>query len=251
MSRYETIRAERGRLRIRQAIAVLAPAAATALLLIRATETDGARLLAALGSLIVLPLLLHRLWRFTFPTYRAWSDRSSHIRAEIGDLQKRIAAVFNKYRERQKGERFKQAYDLMGRSVRGLEEALSVGMFRERREVFVTAFMRGGVAVRVTASIGSPFRCSAADNPARWKEHAERLGCDEIRQYHNHPVHGGSTRPSPLDVKTSGSVKTVLGPHGAKLRSLIICWNSLREWKVFEYDETGRHSLHFEFDAAV
>lgn len=251
MSRYETLRAELGRLRIRQAIAVLVPAAAATLLLIPATETGGVRLLAALGILIVLPLLLHRIWRFTFPTYRAWSDRSCHIRAEIGDLQKRIAAVFNKYRERQKGERFKQAYDLMGRSVRDLEEALSIGMFRERREVFVTAFMRGGVAVRVTASIGSPFRCSAADNPARWKEHVERLGCDEIRQYHNHPVHGGSTRPSPLDARTSGSLKTLLGPHGAKLRSLIICWNSLREWKVFEYDEAGRRSMHFEFDAAV
>lgn len=251
MSRYETLRAELGRLRMRQAIAVLVPAAATALLLIPAAETGGARLLAALGSLIVLPLILHRVWRFTFPTYRAWSDRSSHIRAEIADLQKRIAAVFNKYRERQKGERFKQAYDLMGRSVRELEEALSIGMFRERREVFVTAFMRGGVAVRVTASIGSPFRCSAADNPARWKEHVERLGCDEIRQYHNHPVLSGSTRPSPLDVKTSGSLRVVLGPHAGKLRSLIICWNSLREWKVFEYDEAGRQSLHFEFDAAI
>ena len=251
MSRYETLRAELGRLRIRQAIAVFAPAAATALLLIPATQSGGARLLVALGGLIVLPLILHRVFRFTFPTYRAWSDRSSHIRAEIADLQERIAAVFNKYRERQKGERFKQAYDLMGRSVRDLEEALSIGMFRERREIFVTAFMRGGVAVRVTASIGSPFRCSAADNPARWKEHVQRLGCDEIRQYHNHPVHGGSTRPSPLDVKTFGSLKAVLGPHGARLRSLIICWNSLREWKVFEYDETGRHSLHFEFDAAI
>jgi hypothetical protein len=140
---------------------------------------------------------------------------------------------------------------IRGRSVRDLEEALSVGMFRERREVFVTAFMRGGVAVRVTASIGSPFRCSAADNPARWKEHVEKLGCDEIRQYHNHPVHNGSTGPSPLDVKTSGALKVILGPHGTKLRSLIVCWNSLREWKVFEYDEAGRHSLHFEFDAAV
>ncbi|MGH7219210.1 MAG: hypothetical protein ACREI1_02620 [Nitrospiraceae bacterium] len=124
-------------------------------------------------------------------------------------------------------------------------------MFRERREVFVTAFVRRGVAVRVTASIGSPFRCSAADNPARWKDHVERLGCDEIRQYHNHPVHNGSTRPSAADIKSSGTLKLLLGPHGSKLHSLIICWNGLREWKVFEYDEAGQHSLYFEFDAAV
>jgi hypothetical protein len=229
----------------------MVPASATALLLIPAAETGGAGLLAALGSLIVLPLILHRVWRLTCPTYRAWSDRSAHIRAEIADLQRRIATVFNKYRERHKGERFKQAYALMGRSVHDLEEALSVGMFRERREVFVTAFMRGGVAVRVTASIGSPFRCSAADNPTRWKDHIERLGCEEVRQYHNHPVYNGRTQPSPLDIKTSGSLKMALGSHGAKLRSLVLCWNGLREWKVFEYDETGGHSLHFEFDVAV
>jgi hypothetical protein len=159
---------------MRQGIAVMVPAAAAALLFIPAVETGGARLLAALGSLIVLPLILHRVWRFIFPTYRAWSDRSAHIRAEIADLQRRIAAVFNKHRERQKGERFKQAYNLMGRSVRDLEEALSIGMFRERREVFVTAFMRGGVTVRVTASIGSPFRCSAADNPIQASERLQR-----------------------------------------------------------------------------
>jgi hypothetical protein len=195
--------------------------------------------------------VLHQVWRLTIPAYRAWSDRSSHIQAEIARLQRRIAAVFEKYPHRRKGERFKRAYDLSGRSVRDLEEALSIGMFRERREVFVTAFVRSGVAVRVTASIGSPFRCSAADNPARWRDHVERLGCDEVRQYHNHPVHNGGTRPSPTDVRSCAAIKKLLGPHAPKLRSLIICWNSLREWKIFEYDEAGRNSLHFEFDAAV
>ena len=124
-------------------------------------------------------------------------------------------------------------------------------MFRERREVFVTAFMRQGIAVRVTASIGSPMRCSAADNPARWKEHVERLGCDEIRQYHNHPVHNGHTAPSRTDIRTSKTLRKLLSPHGHRLRSLIICWNAAREWKVFEHDTTGRHWLHFEFDAAA
>ena len=159
--------------------------------------------------------------------------------------------MFDKYRERRKGEPFKQAYDLTGRSVRDLEEALSIGMYRERREVFVTAFMRRGVAVRVTASIGSHYRCSAADSPARWRDHIERLGCDEIRQYHNHPVHTGTTHPSSTDVKTSRSLKVLLNLHNAKFRSLIICWNSLREWRIIEYDETGRYWIHFEFDVAV
>jgi hypothetical protein len=229
----------------------MGPTAATAVLVVYDADTGAAKALGGLATLVLLPLVLHHLWRFTIPTYRRWANRSSRIRGEIGDLRQRIATVFTGYRERRKGERFKQAYALTGRSVRALEEALSVGMYRERREVFVTAFMRGGVAVRVTASIGSPFRCAAADDPARWRAHVERLGCDEVRQYHNHPVHTGRTRPSRTDVRTAHALRGILGPHGAKLRSLIICWNGLREWKVFEHAGDGRHWLHFELDAGV
>jgi len=208
-------------------------------------------LFPGLVALLVSAFLFHRVWRTTFSTYRQWSDRSTEIVAEIAALRRRITAIFDKYRERRKGERFKQAYDLAGRSVRDLEEALAVGMYRERREVFVTAFIRAGVAARVTASIGSPYRCAAADTPSRWKDHVDRLACDEIRQYHNHPVHCGRTRPSSTDFKTSQSLRSLLGPHGTKLRSLIICWNRVREWKIFEHDDEGRHWLGFEFDAAV
>jgi len=251
VSRYETLRTERGKLKTRQALAVMAPTAVLTILLVQTANLSGTGALTGLAAFILLPLVLHWVWRLTIPAYRAWSDRLSQISAEIANLERRIATLFDKYRERRKGERFKQAYDLTRRSVRDLEEALAIGMYREQREVFVTAFMRRGVAVRVTASIGSPYRCSAADNPSRWRDHIDRLGCDEIRQYHNHPVHNGSTRPSPMDVKTSESLKVLLGPHGAKLRSLIICWNSLREWKVFEYDEAGQCWIHFEFDVAV
>jgi hypothetical protein len=251
MSRYDALRAELGSLRMRMTFAVMAPAITMTVFSVLAAESSTTKLLTALVTLTVLPLILHRVWRLMFPKYREWSECSSNIKDEISGLQKRIASIFEKYRERQKGEHFKQAYDLAGRSVRDLEEALSVGMFREQREVFVTAFMRSGIAVRVTASIGSHFRCSAADEPAKWKDHIERLACDEIRQYHNHPVHNGTTRPSPRDIKSTAALKLMIGPHSSKLRSLIICWNNLREWKVFEYDEDGRQSLYFEFDAAA
>jgi hypothetical protein len=229
----------------------MAPTAAAAVLAAHAFESGTAKVWAVLAVLFILPLVMHRLWRVTFAAYRTWSNRSSQISTEISDLRRRIAGVFENYRERRKGEHFKKAYDLNGRSVQELEEALSVGMYRERREVFVTAFVRAGVAVRVTASIGSPFRCSAADNPARWRDHVDRLGCNEIRQYHNHPVHNGTTRPSPTDAKTAATLKSLLGPCGSQLHSLIICWNGIREWKIFEHDETGRTWLHFEFDAAA
>lgn len=204
-----------------------------------------------IAALFTAPFLLHYLWRDLFATYRHWSDRKIQIKAEIEKLRQRIATIFDKYREREKGERFKAAYDLEGKTVYELEESLSVGMFREHREVFVTAFMKAGRTVRVTASIGSPYRCKAADDPAQWMHHVERLKCDEIRQYHNHPVHNGRTEPSPIDFRTSRSLKSLLRPYGPKLRSLIICWNGIREWKVIEYDDEQKYWLCFEFDAAV
>jgi hypothetical protein len=206
---------------------------------------------ATLPALWVAKMAFHHLWIAVFPTYRRWANRSSHITQEIAKLRARVAVIFDGYRERAKGEAFKKAYALAGRSVAQLEEALAVGMYRERREVFVTAFMRAGVAVRVTASIGSPYRCSAADSPARWGEHVERLGCDEIRQYHNHPVHHGTTEPSATDFRTSHRLRQLLGPHAPKLRSLIIFWNGLREWKIIEHDEGSRIWLSYEFDAAA
>ena len=38
--------------------------------------------------------VFHQVWRLTFPAYRAWSDRSSQISAEIADLQRRIATLY-------------------------------------------------------------------------------------------------------------------------------------------------------------
>jgi hypothetical protein len=252
VSRFEDLRAERAALRTRRASATLGPAA---VLIAVAAAIDPPRLTLAsmslwLVGLLVTTCLVHYLWTALFRSYREWSRRSVQISAEIAELRRRVTAIFDKYRERQKGERFKAAYELTGKSLRELEEALSVGMYRERREIFVTAFMRAHVAVRVTASIGSPYRCAAADDPARWASHLERLGCDEIRQYHSHPVHTGITSPSLTDFRTSRRLKVLLGPHGPKLRSLIICWNALREWKVFEYDGEHRHWLGHEFDAS-
>jgi hypothetical protein len=251
VSRYDDLRLELAALRRRQALAILPPAAVTALVATVSADNAYTAVVIGLVTLMLLPLTLHGLGRLVVPRYRTLSDRASKTSADMTLLGRRVDDIFEGYRERRKGEQFKQAYDLAGRPLRDLEEALSVGMFRERREVFVTAFMRDGVAVRVTASIGSPFRCAAGDDPARWAGHVERLGCDEVRQYHNHPVHTGHTRPSRTDIRTARTLAAMLGPHGAKLRSMILCWNGVREWRVFEYDGSGRHRLHFEFDAAM
>jgi hypothetical protein len=252
LSRYDIIQKELSRLRLRQFLATLIPA--TLIVVLVATNSPRTRsepflFLIALAALPGVAFLLHHVWRITFAGYREWTDRSRQISAEIVQLRARVVTIFEKYRQRRKGEHFKAAYELSGKSVVELEEALAIGMFRERREVFVTAFMRAGVAVRVTASIGSPYRCAASDNPARWANHVERLGCDEVRQYHNHPVHKGDTQPSSTDFRTSRSLRLLLGMHGAKLRSLIICWNAIHEWKVFEHDDETRHWLCYELDS--
>ena len=245
MTRYEALHAERRHLRVRQVRALAAPAVLIAVV-------AGVAAGSVLVGLVAAPAagwLVHHAGRVLVPSYRERADRRRWISGEIAELRRRVGIVFDAYRERRKGEQFKAAYELAGKSVDDLEEALAVGMFRERREVFVTAFVRAGVAVRVTASMGSPYRCSAADDPRRWADHCARLRCDEIRQYHNHPAHDGVTRPSALDVRTSRALRSLLGVQGPKLRSLIICWNALREWKVFEYGDGESHRLCREFDA--
>lgn len=253
MSRLEVAQAELARLRKRQVAATGIPAAGAAMVFVVASRSVLPGLvLAGLGLvwMLIFAIVLHCVWLRAFPGYHAAAARAVAIAAEVAELRGRVTAIYAQYRRRRKGERFKTVYQLVGRSVHALEEALAVGMFHERREVFVTAFMRAGVAARVTASIGSPYSCRPADDPGLWADHFERLGCDEIRQYHNHPSHDGKTRPSRHDYACMQSLRDRCGSHGDVLRTFIICWNRVREWKVFEYDRRD-HWLSHEFDAAV
>jgi ABC-type nickel/cobalt efflux system permease component RcnA len=254
VSRFDKIESELFGLRKHRVISVVVPVLLASALIAVATKISQIPLspwLAALATLIIGLFALHWAWQEIFPTYRLWCERSAAILLEIENLRRRVDAIFERYPERQKGEQFKQAYKLTGKTVQELEEALSVGMYREKREVFVIAFMRKGVVARVTASIGSPFQCSPADDPTQWAAHVERLLCDEIRHYHNHPEHNGTTEPSGQDYRSFQSMKLVLHQHGNKLRSFVICWNQIREWRVFEYNHDGRHWLLAEFDAAA
>lgn len=214
------------------------------------SESPANGLMSASLALVLTPVSLHALLLLGSVKYRVAWRRSCQVRAERVRLQQALADRFNAFRVRARGESFKKAYGLVGRDVRSLEEALAVGMHRERREVFVTAFMRSGVVVRVTASIGSLYRCRPADDPAKWRDHVDRLRCDEIRQYHNHPVFEGSTTPSAGDIRTSRQFEKLLGAHASKLRSFIICWNRVGEWRVIEYDARGGHWMHDAFDIA-
>jgi hypothetical protein len=213
-------------------------------------DSASQRLLYVALALPLTPVIAHGVFLAVSRRYRATCQRAAVVRTQLARLDQALAARFDAFRLRRKGESFKKAYALAGRDVTSLEEALAVGMYRERREVFVTAFMRSGVAVRVTASIGSLYRCRPADDPAKWCDHIVRLGCDEIRQYHNHPVHNGETAPSAADVRSSQQLGKLLGPHASVLRSFIICWNPPGEWRIIEYDARGNDWSHFRFDIA-
>jgi hypothetical protein len=175
----------------------------------------------------------------------------AEIETEAESIKKRVTDIYSRYPRRKHAERFKDAYELRGLARPQLEEALAVGMHHEQREIFVTCFMRSGVAQRVTATIGSPRRCSNSDNIANWKDHYERLDCDEILQYHNHSVITNSTEPSPQDFHSARLLANVLGPLAPRCHSLLLYWNQALEWRLIEYDAQGTYRIIREFDANV
>jgi hypothetical protein len=202
-----------------------------------------------LGTVVACIPLLHFWYQWAVPRYQMSVAEAQEFRIEIANLQQKFLAVQSRYSRRRKGQQFKNAYDLCGKRLSSLEESLGVGMRLEKKEVFVTAFMKEGVAVRVTAAIGSARRCAPADDPSQWRMHVQRLNCDEIRQYHSHPVYAGKTEPSQPDYNTHQVLRTLLREHEEKLRSFIVYWNEVGEWRILEYNDRG-YCTHFEFDVS-
>lgn len=252
MSRYETLRDEVWAKNQWHALAACTPAAAIG---IGGAATLGSQFGASAGIVVGLILFLfsiplsHCVLQFVSSNYRTSVNNLHGMREEIEALRSRVQSIYSRYRRRSKGQQFKDAYSLCGRDISGLEEALAVGMSHEVKEVYVTAFMKKGIAVRVTASIGSARRCAPSDDISQWRRHVMRLGCDEVRQYHNHPVTSGKTEPSSVDHESTQTLRMVLREHDHKLRSFIVYWNEIGEWKIIEYNDRG-YCMHFEFDAS-
>ena len=202
----------------------------------------------SIATVFPLTILCHKIRSYFSNSYRDKIQRIKNNKAEIKALREKIEGVFQKYPWRDKGQQFKVAYSLTGKSLAKLEEALAVGMLREDKEVFVTAFMKKNKAVRVTATIGREGQCFNSDDVSKWGYHIERLNCDEILQYHNHPDTNNKTRPSPNDYFSTKKLKLILGTHSDKLRSLIVFWNEIREWRVLEYNENKKYEIIRAFD---
>ncbi len=172
------------------------------------------------------------------------------LEERIRFLSKKVLDVFAKYKDREKGQTFKSAFGGVGKKVADFEESLCVGMSKEKKEVWLTAFCRNGIVIKVTARIGSARRCKPADDPRNWREYIKANSCDEVRQYHNHPVCTNWTLPSPEDRKTHSVLKNILDDKSYCLKSLIVFWNKIHEWRVLEYNEHTLLKLDSVMDAS-
>lgn len=139
--------------------------------------------------------------------------------------------------KRPKNAQFKTYYGVTEKqSISTFEHNMTTGMFCERKEIFVTAFCRDSVVERVTASIGSDFRCSNADDVRKWPNHAKRLNCNEIRQYHNHPNFTSRERVSYSDMKTHNQIAQYFSNSDTKFRSFLIYANFFKGWEIKEFN---------------
>jgi DNA repair protein RadC len=202
-------------------------------------------------SILLGPALLRSLLEIFSQRYRRFSRTYSELKATTRGLSEQVQKIYDAHPPRRKGKQFKTAYALNGRDLADFERAMAIGMKFEAKEVFVTAFLRQGKVVRVTASIGSPFRCSAADNPRLWSGHYLRLGCDEIRQYHNHPDYRNHSEPSRQDRRSNAQLQGILEPSDIKLQSFVVYWNEIGEWRTLRYDSNQLTKLEFAYDASV
>ena len=169
------------------------------------------------------------------------------INFEIIDLRNKIEKIYSRYPQRAKGEQFKTAYKLKDKTLDKLEETLAVGMFKEKKEIFVTAFIRKNKAVRVTATIGNANSCQNSDDINKWPYFMDKLKCDEVRQYHNHPTTNNKTQPSRMDYFSSRKIIEKFESR-SKFKSFIIYWNQIKEWRIMEYDHDMNYSIVKAFD---
>lgn len=174
-----------------------------------------------------------------------------NINTEIGRLSRRVAEFYESVPKRSFRSLFKKHYDLTGKTLQEFERFLAIGMRHERREVWVAAFCRGELVLRVTATIGSAYRCRPSDDLSRWPSHAEKLHCTSIRLYHNHPGSCRSTNPSPQDRRTAQVIENFLTVSGLDFHSYIVFWNEIGEYRITKYDGDGSQRIVQIFDAAA
>ncbi|MGC2422774.1 MAG: JAB domain-containing protein [Nitrospirota bacterium] len=203
-------------------------------------------LIVGIISYISAPIILSSF----FYKYKAARARIKDILKENELLHNKTKLLYGSVPKRFKGSRFKSHYGLAGHTIDEFEKILAIGMWHEKKEVFVTALCNNGNVLKVTATIGSAFSCRPSDNANAWFKNATALNCDEIRQYHNHPINNNSTSPSMPDIRTSKLLKKYFKETNLPFRSFIIYWNKILEYKILEYSGSGEYEIVTAFDVS-
>jgi hypothetical protein len=186
-----------------------------------------------------------------WPWYCQKHQALLNVNTEIGRLSRRVAELYESIPKRSFRSLFKKHYDLSGKALQEFERLVAIGMRHERREVWVAAFCRGEMVMRVTATIGSAYRCKPSDDLSQWPYHAEKLHCTSIRLYHNHPGSCRSTNPSAQDRRTAHVIDNLLTDVGLDFHSYIVFWNEIGEYRITQYDSDGLQQIVQIFDAAA
>ena len=133
---------------------------------------------------------------------------------------------------------FKKLYDLdRVQPIEEFEKKMVKGMLKEGKEIFVTAFCNDTHVLKVTASIGSKYRCRPSDNCHNWGEKAIKLGSTQIRQYHNHPPVFGRSFISKADKESHKFFSSLVRPYGIKFRSFLVYPSRLGGAKIREFSQ--------------
>ena len=183
--------------------------------------------------------LLLALLTFVIPNLRQAKTKLAELSSSIKEITAKCREFHRQHPTREKGQRFKSVYTQEGSSIGEFEARMASGMHKEKKEVWVSAFCKQDRVLKVFASIGSARRCRPAENVTMYPEHIRRLNCDEIRQYHNHPIYTNFTDPSPEDIRTSTVLTNLVADTECPIRSFIIYWNAIAEHRLAEFDSNG------------
>ena len=156
---------------------------------------------------------------------------------------------YSRFRIYDSGIPFHKQYQLVGLSLDEFETTIAAGMWFCGREVFVAAFIRDGVVVRVTTNVGELYSCWPDEDICDWISACKTIDCDYVRIYHNHPCFDGNTGPSTADKDFHWKSTSILNPKGIRVDSFIIYWNECSEWSLMQYDENRYSSTVKQFDA--
>ena len=209
----------------------MVPAAVAAVFTVRSVDSFGLRFWATLAVLVLVPLILHRLWRVAFPAYRTWSNRSLQITTEIEYLEEEpltsLIGIASDERE----------------STLKKPTISAAGPFANLKRRYPSECIGNDVRYSLLplCALVSPFvsrlllaHPSAAQRPTTQPD-GDRPN-DFVAKKSGNIIIIQSTMAllarHPLNTKASASLKSLLGPCGSRLRSLIICWNGIREWKI-------------------